>query len=83
MELSEEEQAIYDEYCEDVYKQAKERLGDNEFTYDVLIHSMRYYRLLQLGAPKVVIDNEQRILVETIIFFNYCLGITKIESIHA
>ena len=82
-ELSQEEQAIYDKYCNDIYKQARKRLGNNDFAYDVLIRSMRYCKLLQLGAPKMIVDNEKRILIEALVFFYHCLSLTKIESIHA
>jgi len=80
--LTSEEQQKYDLYCENLYRQAEERLGKNNFSYAVLIRSMRYFRLLTLNAPKAVTDNEKRILIEALVFFSFCKSLTKIESIH-
>ena len=80
-ELTEDEQEILGQYRTAIHKEARERLNKKDFSYDVIIRAMRFFRLLTLGAPEIIIDNELKTLTEAYIMHKYCLSLTKVQGV--
>ena len=70
-ELTEEEAKAYECYKAALSKAADEQVGPGLYSYELIQFARRYYRLLQLGAPKAVIDNEARNLAQTLVYHDY------------
>lgn len=75
--VTKEEEKYHRNYVSHIYREAEKRLGDNICAYDVCIRARRVYRLFSLKAPKIVIDNEARILAAALVLHEY--GISKEE----
>ena len=46
-------------------------LGGNRFAYDVHMHALRLCKLMSLGAPEIVIQNEARALIACMALKDY------------
>lgn len=58
--VSREEMALHKRYEQTIRTDAEERIGKKLCAYEVVFHARRLCRLMNLGAPKVVIDSEAR-----------------------
>ena len=52
-------------------EESAKRLGGSHFSYEVRLRARRLYRLLSLGAPKIVIENEERYLICFLALWKY------------
>lgn len=66
-ETKQEQNTLYTEYKDAIYADAKNRVGDNLAAYDVVIRARRLCRLMALGAPTIIIDNEARLLAQAMV----------------
>ena len=62
-ELSAEEERLLEKYHSEELLESVKNLGGNCFAYDVHMHAIRLCKLISLGAPQIVIDNEARSLI--------------------
>ena len=52
-------------------EESAKRLGGNRFSYGVRLRARRLYRLLSLGAPKIIIENEGQHLIGFLALWKY------------
>lgn len=62
-ELSAEEERLLEKYRGEELRESVKNLGGNCFAYDVHIHALRLCKLMNLGAPKIIIEHEARCLI--------------------
>lgn len=62
-ELSAEEERLLEKYRGEELRESIKNLGGNSFAYDVHIHVLRLCKLMNLGAPKIIIEHEARCLI--------------------
>lgn len=62
-ELSAEEERLLEKYRSEELLESVKNLGGNCFAYDVHIHALRLCKLMNLGAPKIIIEHEARCLI--------------------
>ena len=62
-ELSAEEERLLEKYRGEELLESVKNLGGNWFAYDVHIHTLRLCKLMNLGAPKIIIEHEARCLI--------------------
>ena len=69
--VSEEELLYREKYYALVTKEAKQRIKESICSYDVIMRSMRLFRLLELNAPKIIYNNEARTLAAAMVLHEY------------
>ena len=79
--VSEEEEALYNIYREAIHADAERRVGKNVAAYDVVIRAKRLCRLLALGAPKIIVDNEANLFAQAMVIHTYCKEMTIIDDV--
>lgn len=62
-ELSAEEERLLEKYHSEELLESVKNLGGNCFAYDAHIHALRLCKLMNLGAPKIIIEHEARCLI--------------------
>ena len=62
-ELSAEEERLLEKYRSEELLESVKNLGGNRFAYDVHIHALRLCKLMNQGAPKIIIEHEARCLI--------------------
>ena len=62
-ELSAEEERLLEKYHSEELLESVKNLGGNCFAYDVHVHALRLCKLMNLGAPKIIIEHEARCLI--------------------
>ena len=62
-ELSAEEERLLEKYHSEELLESVKNLGGNCFAYDVHMYALRLCKLLNLGAPKIIIEHEARCLI--------------------
>ena len=68
---------IYDEsYLKEVKKESKKRLGENDFSYNVIIRSVRLSKLKELNAPSIIIEANIKEVIEALILYKHCKSLT-------
>ncbi len=77
--VSEEEKRLHSKYWEGVTRQCKARLGENDFSRTLIMRARRYWRLLQIKAPKVVVENEGRALAQAFAQYHCCRSVEQID----
>jgi len=70
-----QEKSYYHQYLSKLHKAAEERVGKGICAYDVVFRSRRLCRLLNLGAPRIIVNSEARTLAAALLLHKY--GISK------
>lgn len=70
-ELSAEEERLLEKYRAEELRESVKNLGGNRFAYDVHMHALRLCKLMSLGAPEIVIQNETRTLIACMALKDY------------
>ena len=70
-ELSAEEERLLEKYRAEELRESVKNLGGNRFAYDVHMHALRLCKLMSLGAPEIVIQNEARALIACMVLKDY------------
>ena len=66
--------AVWVNYLEKDYKQVEDKKE-----LFVLFYAQRFYKLLQLGAPQIVLNNERNLLTEAIVVKKYATTINYLK----
>ena len=69
--LSAKEEKLLEKYRAEELEESVKNLGGNFFAYDVHMHSLRLCKLMNLGAPEIVIQNEARALIACMALKDY------------
>ena len=72
-ELSAEEERLLEKYRSEELRESVKNLGGNCFAYDVHMHALRLCKLINLGAPKIVIEHEARCLIGCMALHEYAV----------
>ena len=72
-ELSAEEERLLEKYRGEELLESVKNLGGNCFDYDVHIHTLRLCKLMNLGAPKIIIEHEARCLIGCMALKDYAV----------
>ena len=72
-ELSAEEERLLEKYRSEELLESVKNLGGNCFAYDVHIHALRLCKLMNLGAPKIIIEHEARCLIGCMALKDYAV----------
>ncbi len=64
--LTDEDYEYYEKVISGRINAAEKRIGGKVYFYDVVVRSQRLYHLLLLGAPKIIVENEERCLAEAL-----------------
>lgn len=72
-ELSAEEERLLEKYRAEELRESVKNLGGNRFAYDVHMHALRLCKLINLGAPKIVIEHEARCLIGCMALHEYAV----------
>ena len=72
-ELSAEEERLLEKYRSEELRESVKNLGGNCFAYDVHIHALRLCKLMNLGAPKIIIEHEARCLIGCMALHEYAV----------
>ena len=70
-ECSEAESKAFDLYVKALHKAADERIGAGLYSYELVQCARRYHRLIQLGAPRIIISNEAGQLAQAYVYHKY------------
>ena len=70
-DCSEAESKAYDLYVDALAKAADARIGKGLYSYELIQFTRRLYRLIELGAPRIIIDNEARNLAQAYVYHKY------------
>ena len=70
-----QEKQYYNQYIEALRKAAEERVGNGLCAYDLVYRSRRLCRLLNLGAPEIIINHEARTFAAAMLLHKY--GISR------
>ena len=70
-ECSEAESMAFDLYVKALHKAADERVGAGLYSYELVQFARRYHRLIQLGAPRIIINNEAGQLAQAYVYHKY------------
>ena len=79
-EITEEESKYWDKYHALREEQSEKRVGNNVYAYDTVIFAMRLCRLINLGAPEVIINNEARRFAEMFVLHEYATEVKHASS---
>ena len=66
--------AVWVNYLEKDYKQVEDKK-----LFFVLFYAQRFYKLLQLGAPQIILNNERNLLTQAIIVNKYATAIKYLK----
>ena len=72
-ELSAEEERLLEKYHSEELLESVKNLGGNCFAYDVHIHALRLCKLMNHGAPKIIIEHEARCLIGCMALKDYAV----------
>ena len=78
--VSEDEKALYDSYKAAVNADADRRVGDNYAAYSLVLSAKRLCKLMSLGAPRIIIDNEANIFAKAMMIHTYCKDLEIVED---
>ena len=78
--LSKEEDALLDRYLQHRNAILRSRLGDGLFTTERFIGALRLCRLIQLGAPPIIIENEERFFAQGFLLGRHATSCKKIKA---
>ncbi len=70
-DLSDAESKAHDLYVDALAKAADARIGKGLYSYELIQYTRRFYRLIELGAPRLIIDNEARNLAQAYVYHKY------------
>ena len=70
--VSGEERDYYNRFHAARIAECRKRLGDRPFAYRTAMHVLRYYKLLTMKAPDVIMNNEERALAAALTLFRWC-----------
>ena len=70
--VSEEDKAYYQRFQKARDQEARRRIGDSPFAYLFVMHAWRYFRLLGLKAPDIIVNNEAKSLASALTLFRWC-----------
>ncbi len=59
------------------------RVGDGLFGYEMIRHARRLCRLLSMGAPKQVLQQEARYLIASMAVYRYAEEIARVDAVGA
>lgn len=80
IELSDEESRYYDEYHRIQEEQSEARVGKNVYAYETVVFAQRLCRLIELGAPEVIINSEARRFAEMFVLHEYATEVKHASS---
>ena len=69
--VSPEEEEYHDRYVDALYADARSRLPRPNHAYTVILRAQRLFRLLNLKAPELLINNEARLLASALVLNRY------------
>lgn len=75
IKVTEKEKKYYNQYIEKLRKSAEERFGNGICAFDLVYRGRRLCRLLNLGAPKIIINHEAQTLAAAMLLHQY--GISR------
>lgn len=78
--VTEEEIDLLNRYSRFVKQEADSRLGSSKFSYDLLIHAARTYKLFILNAPKILIENEIKQLAIAMVLHRYSVSVEALSD---
>lgn len=67
--------AVWVNYLKKDYKKVEDKK-----LFFVLFYAQRFYKLLQLGAPQIILNNERNLLTEAIVVNKYATSIKYIKK---
>ena len=70
-EKTQEEAYLLEKFVKRRAEESAKRLGGNHFSYEVRLRAGRLYRLCSFGAPKIIIENEERHLICFLALWKY------------
>ena len=70
-DLSDAEMKAYNLYAQALAKAADARIGKGLYSYELIQFTHRLYRVIELGAPRTIIDNEARNLAQAYVYHKY------------
>ena len=68
---SEAESKAWELYADALAKAADARIGKGLYSYELIQYTRRLYRLIELGAPRITIDNEARNLAQAYVYHKF------------
>lgn len=80
VEVTEEEEEYYSEYHRLRIKQSEERVGKNFYAYETVLFAIRLCRLIELGAPDVIMNNEALRFAEMFVLHEYAAEVKHASS---
>lgn len=79
-ELSDEELDYYNEYHRLQEEQSEMRVGKNVYAYETVVFARRLCRLIELGAPEIIIHSEARRFAEMFVLHEYATEVKHASS---
>lgn len=70
-QFSETEEKLLEKYEQQRKKDYSDRLGEGICAYEVVLHAMRLERLFELNAPQMILNNERRDFLESLVLNTY------------
>ena len=78
--VSSSEKTVYNKYCNELGKEAEERVGSNICAHSFVVGAARTCRLMSLGAPEAIIKNEARILSAAMVIHKYGISVEPVNN---
>lgn len=82
IDLSEDDEVYYEQYCDLVQADAERRIGCSEVASDVILRAKRFCRLVNLGAPEIIINNESCYLAQAMAVHKCCKSLEVLSAEH-
>ena len=70
--VSTEERNYYNRFHAARIAECRRKLGDYPFAYRTVMHVLRYFKLLQLNPPDLIMNNEEKALAAALTLFRWC-----------
>ena len=80
LKISKEESDLYSDYCRAFYDDCEERLGSNVGAVDLLLRARRLCKVMEIEAPKQIINQEACMLAAAYVVHKYATSMEKVND---
>ncbi len=81
VEITKEEEEIYQKYRSAVLKESEQRMGKKLSAYNAILFARRFTKLLELGAPNIVLRNEGRSFAQALLLNEYGVSSEMVDDL--
>lgn len=80
LKVTKEESDIYSDYCHAFYDYCEEKVGTGIGAVDLVLRARRLCKLLEIDAPKMIVDKEACMLAVAYVIHKYAYTMEKVDD---